>query len=32
MKGVTSASVLNYKDDLTFQVIRINNVIYLESN
>ena len=27
--GAASASILNYKDDLTFQVIRINNVIYL---
>ena len=30
--GVTSASVLSSKDDLTFQVIRSDNVLYLENN
>ena len=30
--GVTSASVLNSEDDLTFQVIRSDNVLYLENN
>ena len=29
--GATSVSVLNNKDDLIFQVIRINNVIYLSN-
>lgn len=30
--GVNSASVLSSEDDLTFQVINGNNVIYLENN
>ncbi len=30
--GVTSASVLSSKDDLTFQVIRSDNGLYLENN
>lgn len=30
--GVTSASVLSVEDDLTFQVVKSNDVIYLKNN